>query len=194
MPAFIENEAAYDRAIKRNIIANAQKTFERNTPDSAAILGCISDGRRYDEGGYFLGYTDNFIGSLASAYDSFGKLSPAQCEAVRKIVAKQAERRLEWDNQQAALNAARQHIGAIGEKITITVTLKKCIAIDTMYGTSFINILEDASRNVIIYKGNSQALYGVNEGDIVTLAAVVKDHGVRDGVKQTVIARPKQVV
>lgn len=194
MPAFIENEAAYDRAIKRNIVANARKTFERNTPDYDAIVCCISDGRKYDEGGYFLGYTDNFLGSLASALDTYGKLSPAQCDAVRKIIAKQAERRLEWDNKQAALNAARQHLGAVGDKITLTLTLKKVIAIDTMYGTSFIHILEDASRNVVIYKGNSQALYNVNEGDTVTLAAVVKEHGVRDGVKQTVIARPKQVV
>lgn len=194
MPAFIENEAAYDRAIKRNIVANARKTFERNTPDYDAIVCCISDGRKYDEGGYFLGYTDNFLGSLASALDTYGKLSPAQCDAVRKIIAKQAERRLEWDNKQAALNAARQHLGAVGDKITLTLTLKKVIAIDTMYGTSFIHILEDASRNVVIYKGNSQALYNVNEGDTVTLAAVVKEHGVRDGVKQTVIALPKQVV
>lgn len=194
MPAFIENEAAYDRAIKRNIVANAQKTFERNTPDHAAITSCISDGRKYDNGGYFLGYADNFIGSLASAYDTYGKLSPAQCDAVRKIIIKQAERRQEWASQQAALNAARQHIGAVGDKVTLALTLKKCIAIDTVYGTSFINILEDSSRNVIIYKGNSQALYGVNEGDTVTLAAVVKEHGVRDGVKQTIISRPKQVV
>lgn len=194
MPAFIENEAAYDRAIKRNIVANARKTFERNTPDYAAIVGCISDGRKYDEGGYFLGYADNFLGSLASALDTYGKLSPAQCDAVRKIIAKQAERRLEWDSKQAALNAARQHLGTVGAKITLTLTLKKVIAIDTMYGTSFIHILEDASRNVVIYKGNSQALYNVNEGDTVTLAAVVKEHGVRDGVKQTVIARPKQVL
>lgn len=194
MPAFIENEAAYDRAIKRNIVANARKTFERNTPDYAAIVGCISDGRKYDEGGYFLGYADNFLGSLASALDTYGKLSPAQCDAVRKIITKQAERRLEWDSKQAALNAARQHLGIVGAKITLTLTLKKVIAIDTMYGTSFIHILEDDSRNVVIYKGNSQALYNVNEGDTVTLAAVVKEHGVRDGVKQTVISRPKQVV
>lgn len=194
MPAFIENEAAYDRAIKRNIVANALKTFERNTPDYAAIVGCISDGRKYDEGGYFLGYADNFLGSLASALDTYGKLSPAQCDAVRKIIAKQAERLLEWDSKQAALNAARQHLGTVGAKITLTLTLKKVIAIDTMYGTSFIHILEDDSRNVVIYKGNSQALYNVNEGDTVTLAAVVKEHGVRDGVKQTVIARPKQVL
>lgn len=194
MPAFIENEAAYDRAIKRNIVANARKTFERNTPDYAAIVGCISDGRKYDESGYFLGYADNFLGSLASALDTYGKLSPAQCEAVRKIITKQAERRLEWDSKQAALNAARQHLGTVGAKITLTLTLKKVIAIDTLYGTSFINIFEDSSRNVVIYKGNSQALYGVNEGDTVTLAAVVKEHGVRDGVKQTVISRPKQVV
>lgn len=194
MPVFIENEAAYDRAIKRNIVANARKTFERNTPDHAEIISCISDGRKYDEGGYFLGYADSFLGSLASALDTYGKLSPAQCDAVRKIIAKQAERRLEWDSKQAALNAARQHLGTVGAKITLTLTLKKVIAIDTLYGTSFINIFEDSSRNVVIYKGNSQALYGVNEGDTVTLAAVVKEHGVRDGVKQTVISRPKQVV
>ena len=44
--------------------------------------------------------------------------------------------------------------------------------------------MEDADKNVVIYKGTK--LY---EG-IVTVKATIKEHGEREGVKQTKIARP----
>ena len=59
--------------------------------------------------------------------------------------------------------------------------------------------MEDADKNVVIYKGNSDVI-GWNpegpvrsKGDTFTITATVKDHGVRNGVKQTIIQRPKAV-
>ena len=60
-----------------------------------------------------------------------------------------------------------------------------------MYGTNYIHICEDEHKNVVIYKGKSYDF--PLKGETATMTAVVKEHGVRDGVKQTVIQRPKKV-
>ena len=83
--------------------------------------------------------------------------------------------------------------------MTLTLTIGHIVVLDGAYGTSFIYIMEDADKNVVIYKGNSDAVGWTSEGtvrskgDTLTITATVKDHGVRNGVKQTVIQRPKAV-
>lgn len=188
----IENEAAYAAAIKRNIIANAQKTWRTNTPRAGEIESAIEAGRTFSDYGT-LTYADNFLGSLAEAFDTYGKLSPAQCAAVLKGIDTRAQRRAEWNDQRAALDARRQHLGEIGQKITLKLTVRKIIEFETVFGWNNLFIMEDAEQNVVIYKGNSAAFAEVNEGETITITATVKDHGTRDGTKQTVIQRPKQI-
>jgi hypothetical protein len=53
--------------------------------------------------------------------------------------------------------------------------------------------MEDADQNVFIYKGTSGALTDCYENDAVSLMATVKDHSEREGVKQTIIQRPKRI-
>jgi hypothetical protein len=90
------------------------------------------------------------------------------------------------------LDVTRQHIGTVGEKITVTLTTMHIVVLDGIYGTNYIFICEDADQNVIIYKGKSD--YFPNKGETATITATVKEHGVRDGVKQTIIQRPKKAV
>ena len=186
----IENEAAYNAAIRRNIIMNARKTFERNHADHMDIYAFLETGRIEDGHGR-LAYKEGFVGSLAFAIDTYGKLSPKQVEAVRSSIEKMNARKAEWADKKAALDANRQFIGEVGKKITVKVTVKAVIAIDSFYGTSYINIMEDDAQNVIIYKGTSNNLPA--KGDTGTITATVKEHGVRDGVKQTIVQRPKIV-
>lgn len=194
----IEHPAAYANAIKRNIIQNAQKTFERTYADAEAVLAFIGDGRDYNDNGRVT-YKEGFLGSLAQAYDSFGKLTEGQVNAVRKCIVQREERRAEWASKQAALKADCKHLGEVGKKITLTLTIRHIVVLDGIYGASYIYILEDADKNVVIYKGKSDVMGwkpdgSVREkGDTFTVTATVKDHGVRDGVKQTVIQRPKLV-
>lgn len=196
MAAHIENYDAYDRAVKRNILANASKTFERTYPDHEVVLEFIDAGREYNGIGSVT-YKEGFVGSLASAYDRFGKLTEGQVNAVRKCIAQREERKAEWADKQAALNAKRQHLGVVGEKITLTLKIVHVVVLDTVYGTNYIYIMEDADENVVIYKGKSEVVGWTSEnvargkGDTFTITATVKEHGVRDGVKQTVIQRPK---
>jgi len=195
--AVIENEAAYNAAIKRNILANAQKTWRKNTERAEEIEAVLEDGRLYNHGR--VSYAEGFMGSMAKAYDTFGKLTPAQSAAILKGIDVRAARKAEWADKQAALNASRTHIGEIGQKLTLELTLKKVIEIEGMAfsrydnGLTFIFIFEDAEQNVVIYKGRSSALMDLDEGSVVSLIATIKDHGVRNGVKQTIIQRPKKV-
>jgi hypothetical protein len=187
----IENPVAYENAIKRNIIANANKTWYAKTERASEIDEALNAGRISN------GYQDSFIGSVAEAYDKYGKLSEKQSQAVLKGIDARAARKAEWVNQKAALDATRQHLGTVGEKITLTLTIGHIVMLEGMYGTSYIFIMEDADKNIVIYKGNSPLVAWTPEGavrvkgDTFTITATVKEHGVRDGVKQTVIQRPK---
>lgn len=186
----IEFPAQYEAARKSYILANANKTFERTYPDAREVLDFIACGRVYDDGNC-VGYKEGFVGSLANAYDKYGKLTENQVNAVRKCLVRNQERKAEWNDKQAALNANRQHLGTIGEKITLTLTVVHIVVLDSLYGARYINICEDADKNVVIYKGDAKGFPNIDE--TATVVATVKEHGVRNGVKQTVIARPKKI-
>jgi hypothetical protein len=189
--AVIYNESAYNAATHSYILQNARTTFCRTYPDAEAIIDWCVSFKTYDEGGYFVGYKDGFGGSLAKALDSYGKLTEGQVNAVRKILADRAARKAEWADKEAAINANRQHLGEVGKKVTLVLTVKHIVYIDGVYGTTCIHICEDANQNVVIYKGNASGF--PDKGETATIVATVKEHGVRNGVKQTVIQRPKLV-
>ena len=186
----IEHPAQYAAVVRQNIIANARKTFMRTYEDAQVIIDWVESFKAYDHTG-IISYPDSFGGSLCRAFDTYGKLTEGQVAAVRKIIATQAARKAEWAAKEAALNAKREHVGVVGQKITITLTVRHVVTLEGTYGTSWIFICEDAFNNVIIYKGTSSTF--PNKGETATVVATVKDHGVRDGVKQTVIQRPKLV-
>lgn len=188
--AIIEHEAAYDRAVKRNILTNARKTWLANTPRGNEILDAIDAGRIYNDYGN-VSYAEGFMGSMARAMDTFGKLTPKQSEAILKGIDARAARRAEWQSKKAALDASRQHLGTVGQKITVTLTVKHIVVMDGIYGTNYLHICEDADQNIVIYKGKSDSFPLKDE--TATVIATVKEHGVHDGVKQTVIQRPKVV-
>lgn len=193
---FIENEAAYERARKRSILSNANKTWRLNNPRHEEIEDALHAGRIESDRGC-TGYKDDFMGSMASAFDTYGKLTPNQCAAILKGIDARAARKAEWANEKAVLDAKRTHVGTVGQKVTLTLTIVHYVVLNGMYGTTYIHIMEDADKNVVIYKGNSEAVGWTPEGqargkgDTFTVTATVKEHGVRDGVKQTVIQRPK---
>ncbi len=188
--AIINNRVAYANAVKLNILTNARKTWLANTPRGNEILDAIDAGRVYN--GYNVSYTDTFLGSMARSIDTFGKLTPKQSEAVLKGIDARAAKKAEWASEKAALDAKRDHIGTVGQKVTVTLKTVHIVILDGMYGTNYIFICEDADQNVIVYKGKSECM--PNKGETATVTATVKEHGVRDGVKQTIIQRPKKVV
>jgi len=185
----IENPVAYENAVKRNIIANANKTWYAKTPRASEIDEALNAGRMHNAYGNISGYVEGFIGSMAEAYDKYGKLTEKQSEAILKGIDARAARKAEWADKKAAIDATRAFVGTVGEKITITLKVVHIVELDGSFGTVYINICEDADNNTIIYKGNAKGF--PEKGETATITATVKEHGVRNGVKQTVIQRPK---
>lgn len=189
----IDNPSAYEAATRRNIIANAKKTYIRTYGDEAVqrvqywLEGAgIAD---YKNGNPV--YKEGFAGSLCEALHKYGKLTEKQHQAVLNILDKNEARKLEWADKEAALNASRTWLGEVGSKVTIDLTTRHIVEMVGMYGVSYLYICEDQDKNVVIYKGTSQ--YFPVKGERATVIATVKEHGVREGVKQTVIQRPKVV-
>jgi hypothetical protein len=189
--ANVEHQQAWEAGRKRNILMNARKTWLANTPRALEILDAVEAGRDYDNMGR-TSYKEGFMGNMAFALDTYGKLTPKQSEAILKGIEARAARKAEWADKKAALDATRQHIGTVGQKLTVTLTTMHIVVLDGIYGTNYIFICEDADQNVIIYKGKSDSF--PNKGETATITATVKEHGVRDGVKQTIIQRPKKAV
>jgi hypothetical protein len=78
---------------------------------------------------------------------------------------------VEGEVAKRAANAASAFVGAVGDKITLTITVERVIVLEWQcYGTNI-----------------------GNKGDTLTIKASVKEHVVYNGVNQTVIQRPKVV-
>ena len=184
----IENEAAYVAAIKRNIIQNAQKTWRINTHRAEEIEETIQDGRVFDLDESTVVYKENFIGSMAHAFDTYGKLTEKQSAAVLKGIDARQVKLEQWAQQRAERDAASEWIGYIGKRIELTLTVNHVVTLCGNYGVTFINLCRDNFDNAVVYKGSNDLKF---HGDKVTVKATIKAHETRDGVKQTIIARPK---
>lgn len=99
------------------------------------------------------------------------------------------ERQIELVNGEVAKrqqNATSAHIGAIGDRIEINGTIERVVSIETHFGIKNINIIR-CNGNVVVYRGN----YLGSKGEPVRMMATVAEHGERDGIKQTIVQRPK---
>jgi hypothetical protein len=112
----------------------------------------------------------------------WGTLSAKQTEAAESCFAT-------IDRLDAA-RANSQHIGTVGDKITLTITVERIIVLESQFGTTFITLARDEQGNTIFYKGRTNI---GSKGDTSTIKAAVKEHTEYSGVKQTVIQRPKLV-
>jgi hypothetical protein len=174
--ANIYGEYAYENAIRRNIMMNARITRERkwnSDPQNKEITVFLRDKGRGE-----------FLNNMWSSLCEYGCLTEKQKAAVLSIMEKQAENAARFKD--AALNT--NHIGEVGQKITLDLTVKKVLSFDGAYGGVYINIMTDKSANTVIYKG---AKILANEGCDISVTAKIKSHDSRDGVPQTVIERPK---
>lgn len=115
----------------------------------------------------------------------FGRLAymPVAYEKYLERKARDEARRLAAEQE-----ARSQHIGAVGERLTIkAATAKLLTSWENEYGTTYLYKFTDESGNVFIW----YASRGIEVRDGMTLKGTVKNHNERDGVKQTVITRCK---
>jgi hypothetical protein len=100
-------------------------------------------------------------------------------------------RQIDRKAREAQLNATRVYVGMVGQRATFgPLTCVRCSSFDTDYGTLYINVFNDASGNVLVWKTGSQSFA---EGDTVTLKATVKEHSEYRDTKQTLLSRCKEV-
>ena len=198
----IHNEARYEAAKARNIRLNASKTRR-------AKWMALDGAKRVDEFLFQHGEFEqafnadgNFValhpvvkaalGDFYTAmYDNvnkWGGLTEKQNDAVLAMIARGEERVAGYAAKRAKEAATSNWIGTVGERREFTVTIRTVIVIDGVYGASYLHIMHDADGNSVIYKGTN--VLGEN-GATVTVKATIKEHGERDGVKQTKISRPK---
>lgn len=125
--------------------------------------------------------SNEFLNSFTATLAQWGTLTPRQLEAVESCFAT-------IDRLEAArLNS--KHIGAVGDKATMTLTIERIIVLESQfYGVNYITIAQDEHGNVVTYKGRTDI---GNKGDITTVKASIKEHTEYRGVAQTVIQRPK---
>ena len=115
----------------------------------------------------------------------FGRLvyMPIAYERYLERKAREERRRAEQ-----AAETVSQHIGEIGQRITLTAaTAKLLTSWEGVYGTTYLYKFTDEQSNVYIW----YASRGIETRDGMTLKGTVKDHNERDGVKQTVLTRCK---
>ncbi|MGI9142495.1 MAG: hypothetical protein ACR2IJ_04835 [Fluviibacter sp.] len=149
--------------------------------------------------------------AMREALNEWGGLTEKQNDLVRSMIEKGAERVAEREKFIAEKHAAdltKTHVGTVGARIDLTLTVEKVLEFDGRYGTTFINLCRDENGNVVVYKG-SNTLQPLNPAftshedttqelylplpQVVRVKATVKAHDVRDGVPQTIISRPKVI-
>lgn len=203
--AYVENEVAYDNAIARNIKRNAAKTKRRaweTMPDFNRVCDLLfetgefsppvsEDGRRTGTHPVVSACRGEFFSSLWQTVMEWGGLSEKQHVAALALIKRGEERVAERQRVKAEQQAKDADlsgwVGVIKERRDFTFTLRLVLDMEGMYGMTYLHVGADPVGNVIVYKGTKKL--GA-KGDTVSVKATVKDHGIRDGVKQTVITRP----
>lgn len=132
----------------------------------------------------------NFFDKLRAAIDEWGGLTDGQHAAAARILGEAREKlagREAARAAQLAADASTSHVGTVGERRDFELTAERTHSFDSQFGTVYITIFRDADNNVIVYKGS----IAFERGEKVRGKATIKAHDVRDGVPQTIIARPK---
>lgn len=103
----------------------------------------------------------------------------------------QRQKRIAEEKRKAEQKAMQksEHIGNVGDRITINVEDWRCLASwDTQWGTTWMYQFRDANGNIYIWKSSK---YIDEELENFTIKGTVKDHGEFRDVKQTIITRCK---
>ena len=174
----VRAEVKRTKAFRTGKARAEQELAERNLSDAWALYTTnVRDDFKYEE---------RTIADLVSKLVQYGSLSDKQWAFMGRLF-EQIDGRAAKAAERAAELAQSQHVGTVGERITIEGTIFFTVDYETAYGTTYVTGIKDAAGNVFIQKGVAVG----GKGEEITLKATIKEHGERDGVKQTIISRPK---
>ena len=132
----------------------------------------------------------DFFAKMVKSLDDWGQLTEGQLRAVLGMIKKAEDRLAGYKAERVAAAANCVHVGVVGKREVFTLTLDRLVSLDGVYGTSYIHICHDDAGNKVVYKGTN--LLTNEKGARFTVKATVKEHGERDGIKQTMISRPAE--
>lgn len=102
--------------------------------------------------------------------------------------------RIQRETKKAAAKNSK-FAGTPGEKITLTGRITRLLPVENNFGytttTSMLVIIEDDTTVAKMFTTAKWA-FSVNQGDEITISATIKDHEDYQGIKQTVLTRPKR--
>ena len=180
---------AYNHPGEQNYYSSIHSYKMANAADTKRKNWIANDDRAQEIIDFVEGYgseDEGFFPAVKKGIWQFGKPTENMRNAVVKIIDKRIAQKAEW----ATRDGKCDFVGAVGERQAFALTVKHVVSLDGgNWGTSYINICRDADDNVVIYKGSN--CWG--KDNVVTCMAKVKDHGVREGVKQNIIQRPTKV-
>lgn len=80
-----------------------------------------------------------------------------------------------------------KYVGTLKKREVFTLTLKKHLCFDSMYGTTHKLIFNDPEGNVLLWSTNSS--HSLEEGKSYLIKGTVKDHTEYKEIKQTILTR-----
>jgi len=127
---------------------------------------------------------NTFLDDLLHRLEHNGSLSLKQVEAAQASI------------QRTEADAGRTHVGKVGEKVILTLTVDRVIAPEptpgySRFAPSYMYLMHDLDGNKIVYRGSANCMPMVGESAIIS--AKVKEHSEYNGALQTVIERPKEI-
>jgi hypothetical protein len=180
--SIVLNESAYQNAISNYIKANAaltrRKAWEKDEDHKEVHAFMLAQCEKSADGTFWVNIWNNTM--------QYGAPSEKMKAIVRERMAKAAEHKAKY----AALDAKSQHIGKIKDRIDIWAKVTYMTSFETDFGYCDITVMRDAEGNVLVHKGTAG---NWDKGDSIHIKATIKGHTERDGVKQTIITRPKMI-
>ena len=203
-------DAAFEAAAPRSVREVVLERYPEAVEDSNGRFHAPYDGyvdpidQRVYRGGEFLPYeelTDPMAMAMGrakwrpSAFDAAGELHTWHGTHAQQVAAQAVIR----EQNTAIERATSDHVGEVGAMVDLPdlhITFVR--GYDGLYGTTWIHVLKDRDGNVVVYKGSKRLRSGKNphldhdlvKGERFSMRCKVKEHGERDGVRQTVVQRP----
>jgi hypothetical protein len=201
----IENEYRYEQATKARIARNreigrakragAKREAYLAQPGKPELIASLQAAAAAER-------NYGFMSKLFDSYQDWGSLTDNQEAAVVRILAQ----RKEQDAARAAENAVKadqsNFVGEIGVRGQFELVVVRNWVFNSQRRHSYYDSgerfgyeLADAEGNVFIYIGSQLKgpLSYAEKGDRLVLKAGIKDHNVRDGIRQNLLNRPKVV-
>lgn len=128
-------------------------------------------------------FNGNLIQIAKNGYVSYKTLG-FLCAAVNSYLSESIKKEIKKEIKS-------EHVGNVGDKITVEVILTKVSYFDSFYGMMAFYIFTDTDGNVFVWKTANDIKYEI--GDKFTIKGTVKEHSEYRGVKQTILTRVKTV-